>query len=101
MRQDADITRTESKSIPTMELLEKEVGMLKEQVALVADQFQRIYAVVPEPAMKDDTAPTNPESLEPKRLKAVIRDIDKINMRLRTLERKVAQTMDELVGVSK
>ena len=95
---DRIIENTDAKQTPTMEVLEKEVGMLKEQVSLVTDQFQRIYALVPEPAMKDDSSPNKPESLEPKRLMAVIRDIDKINMRLRTFERKIAATMDNLVG---
>ena len=95
---DRIVENTDVKSIPTMEMLEKEVGMLKEQVSLVTDQFQRIYALVPEPTMKIDPSPNKPESLEPKRLTAVIRDIDKINVRLRAFERKIIATMDNLVG---
>ena len=95
-----EITAINTKdSVPLMEKLEKELAMLGENMASVADAFERIYAVFPDPIMGEllETS-REPDVERPDRLSQVIRGVDRINVRASRLAQKINITLDSVLG---
>ena len=86
-------------SVPLMEKLEKELAMLGENMASVADAFERIYAVFPDPIMDESLEKSREPDVErPDRLSQVIRGVDRINVRASRLAQKINITLDTVLG---
>ena len=89
-------------SLPLMEMLEKELAMLGDNMASVADAFERIYVIFPDPIMKDEMSePTSPDVKRPDRLSHAIRTIERLNTKSYRLAQKINITLDTVIGSSK
>ena len=89
-------------SLPLMEVLEKELAMLGNNMAELTDAFERIYAVFPNPIMKEEMGkPISPDVERPDRLSHAIRDVDRINVRASRLALKINVTLNTVIGSSK
>jgi len=89
-------------SVPLMEKLEKELAMLGDNMASVADAFERVYAVFPDPIMKEKMGDATDSDVErPDRLSNAIRTVDRINVRASRLAQKINITLDTVIGSPK
>ena len=89
-------------SLPLMEQLENELAMVAANVAKLADAFERIYTIFPDPIMKEEmSGPTSPDVERPDRLSNAIRTVDRINVRASRLALKINVTLDTVIGSPK
>ena len=89
-------------SLPLMEQLENELAMVAANVAKLADAFERVYAVFPDPIMKEKMGDATDSDVErPDRLSNAIRTVDRINVRASRLALKINVTLDTVIGSPK